>query len=164
MNYPGSRNSPGLPGGALTRQCSMNDLPYTDIDYCKYGTPYRKIAKLSRPTETRSDSTGPASASASWMNRFCSISNVCWSSTRRCWVRRSTIGLPGGAGRGRRRPLADRGADAQRLPRALRVVSIVCYAMLCYAMLCYTILYCTTLYYNILCYTILSTILYYTIL
>ena len=32
--------------GLLKNQIFMNDLPYVDIDYCKYGMPYRKRTRL----------------------------------------------------------------------------------------------------------------------
>ena len=32
--------------GLLKKQSFMNDLPYVDIVYCKYGTPYRKRTRL----------------------------------------------------------------------------------------------------------------------
>ena len=32
--------------GLLKKQSFMNDLPYVDIDYCKYGMPYRKRTRL----------------------------------------------------------------------------------------------------------------------
>ena len=32
--------------GLLKEQSFMNDLPYVDIDYCKYGMPYRKRTRL----------------------------------------------------------------------------------------------------------------------
>jgi site-specific DNA-cytosine methylase len=32
--------------GLLKNQSFMNDLPYVDIDYCKYGMPYRKRTRL----------------------------------------------------------------------------------------------------------------------
>ena len=32
--------------GLLKQQYFMNDLPYNDVDYCKYGMPYRKRTRL----------------------------------------------------------------------------------------------------------------------
>ena len=32
--------------GLLKHQYFMNDLPYNDVDYCKYGMPYRKRTRL----------------------------------------------------------------------------------------------------------------------
>ena len=32
--------------GLLKNQYFMNDLPYNDVDYCKYGMPYRKRTRL----------------------------------------------------------------------------------------------------------------------
>ncbi len=32
--------------GLLKHQYFMNDLPYVDVDYCKYGMPYRKRTRL----------------------------------------------------------------------------------------------------------------------
>ena len=32
--------------GYLKKQSFMNDLPYVDVDYCKYGMPYRKRTRL----------------------------------------------------------------------------------------------------------------------
>ena len=32
--------------GLLKHQHFMNDLPYNDVDYCKYGMPYRKRTRL----------------------------------------------------------------------------------------------------------------------
>ena len=32
--------------GLLKKQYFMNDIPYDDLDYCKYGMPYRKRTRL----------------------------------------------------------------------------------------------------------------------
>jgi hypothetical protein len=32
--------------GHLKRQAFMRDIPYTDVDYCRYGMPYRKRTRL----------------------------------------------------------------------------------------------------------------------